>query len=450
MKTRSQRSEVKRQRSKVRSQKAVFRPLTSALSLAHCLLPIAYCLLTLPTLAGEIISGRLYTVPEKIYVNQAFELHFELEVTFGSEVEDMRIGGIPNDPSLLTLGQLETVSQNRIVRNQQAINVLHLTASARSHKPIGQTFEPVLLCMLSERKSSGFFSHVQSSQKRQKLDPFTLRVLALPEAGRPAHFSGAIGTFRLNGRLSQTGVQPGDITTLSLELAGQGWLADAVMPAPPASPLFKTYPAKERLREPLRLQTDQVFIPTSTNATEIAAVRFCFFNPATERYEESVAGPFRLSFTASAAAAAKPDDVIVIDTAAHGAPEALPQTVTLERVNLTLRQAVPLLVGCAGALVAFFVFFLLYGRHMRLAFALGLLLLAASVGAGYAFSGKTVTATRTLTRHAEVLFAPSQAAATLFALNPGTPVIPLEKAGAWVRIDSSGRRGWVPSSALSE
>jgi hypothetical protein len=399
--------------------------------------------------AGEIFSGRLYTVPAKIYVNQAFEVHFELEVSFGNEVENMRISGIPNNPDLLTLGPLETVSQNRIVRDAQAINVLHFVASARCHHPIDQTFEPTLLCMLTERKSAGFFSQFQSYQKQRKLDPFALRVSPLPEAGRPANFSGAIGSFRLSGRLSQTSVQPGDIITLSLELTGQGWLNNAVMPAPPPTPLFKSYPVKERLREPLRLQTEQVFIPTVTNATELAAARFCFFNPATERYEESVAGPFRLTFTA-ASATPKADDIRVIDTAQPARSEALPQVVTLERVNLTLRQTAPLLVGGVGALTAFFVFFLLYGRHTRLAFALGAALLAAGLGAGYALSGKTVAATRTLVRHTEVLFAPSGASATLFALNPGTAVIPLESAGAWVRIDASGRRGWIPAPALKE
>ena len=34
--------------------------------------------------------------------------------------------------------------------------------------------------------------------------------------------------------------------------------------------------------------------------------------------------------------------------------------------------------------------------------------------------------------------------------NPGTAVVPLENAGAWVRVDASGRRGWIPSSALTE
>lgn len=442
MKNRSQKTEVRR-------QKAVFRPLSSVLRLVRCLLPIAYCLLSLSCLAGEIISGRLYTVPEKIYVNQAFEVHFEIEVSFGTEVENMRVSGIPNAPDLLTLGQLQTVSQNRITRDSQAISVLHFAAAARCQQPIGQTFEPTLFCVLSERKNTGFFSRVQSVQKQHKLNPFTLSVLALPDAGRPAHFSGAIGSFRLSGRLSQSAVQPGDIITLSLELAGQGWLGDARMPAPPPSPLFKNYPSKERLREPLRVQTEQVFIPTATNATEIAAARFSFFNPATGRYEESVAGPFRLTFTA-VSSAPKADAVRVIDTALPATAEALPQTVTIERVNLTLRQAVPLLTGFAGALAAFFVFFMLHGRHTRLAFAFGAALLAAGIGAGYALSGKTVETTRTLTRHTEVHFAPSRSAATLFALNPGAAAIPLENAGTWVRIDSSGRRGWIPSSALSE
>lgn len=410
------------------------------------MLPLSF-VLALPAFAGELFSGRLYTVPEKIYVNQAFEIHFELEVSFGSEVEDLRISDFPSNPDLITVGRLESTARNRITRDAQALDVLHFTATARCHKPLEHTFAPAVQCMLVERRNTGFFSHWQSYPKQKQLEPFKLRVLPLPEAGRPANFSGAIGAFRLNGRVSQTAVQPGDIITLSLELAGQGWLGAAAIPAPPATPLFKTYPAKELLREPVRLKTEQVFIPQTTNATEIAALRFCFYNPAKERYEESVAGPFRLTFPA-AAAVPKAEEVRVIDTAQPAAVEALPQTVSIERVNLTLRHAVPLLAGCAGALAAFFVFFLLYGSHKRLAFALGLLLLAAGVCAGYALSGKDIVSTRLLAHRTEVYFAPSRAAATLFALNPGTAVIPLENVGSWVRIDAAGRRGWVPSESL--
>ena len=423
----------------------VFRSLTSVLH------PLFFALLlAFPALAGELFSGRLYTVPEKIYVNQSFEIHFELEVSFGSEVEDLRISDFPNNPEVITVGRLESTARNRITRDTQALDVLHFSTTARCLKPIEHTFSPAVQCMLVERRNTGFFSHWQSFPKQLKLEPFKLRVLPLPAAGRPAHFSGAVGTFRLGGSLSQTNVQPGDIITLSLRLAGQGWLGDVVMPAPAPSPLFKTYPVKVLSREPLRLTTDQVFIPQNTNATEIAAVRFCFFNPATERYEDSLAGPFHLTFK-TAAATPKQEEVRVIDTAQPAPIEAaLPQTVSIERVNLTLRQAIPLLAGCVGAFAAFFVFFLLYGKNKRLAFMLGLLLLSAGVGAGYALSGKTVATTRTLVHRTEAHFAPSRGAATLFSLNPGTAVIPLENAGEWLRIDSAGLRGWIPASSLSE
>lgn len=415
----------------------------------YCLLLTAYGLLSLPSLAGELFSGRLYTVPEKVYVNQAFEIHFEVEVSFGSEVEDLRISDFPNNPDLITVGRLETTSRNRITRDNQALDVLHFTATARCHKPVEHTFAPALQCMLVERRNTGFFSHWQSFPKEKKLDPFTLRVLALPEVGRPAHFSGAVGTFRLSGRLSKTDVQPGDIITLSLELTGQGWLGDVALPTPLASQLFKTYPAKELLREPLSRKTEQVLIPQTTNATEIAALRFCFFNPATERYEDTVSGPFPLTFH-STTAASKAEEVRVIDTAKSTTAAPLPQTVTIERVNLTLRHVVPLLAGCAGTLTAFLVFFLLYGDHKRLAFVCGLFVLAAGLGAGYALSGKTEVKMRTLAHRADARFAPSHAAALLFALNPGSSIIPLEHAGTWVRVDASGRRGWIPATALSQ
>ncbi len=403
----------------------------------------------LATQAADLLSGRIYTVPEKVYVNQAFEIHFELEVTTGSEVEDLRISDFPNDPRLLTLGRLETTSRTAAARDGQAVSVLHYVAAARGHQPIEQTFSPLLQCSLVQRRNAGFFSQWQSAPRQLPLGTFALHIRPLPAAGRPAHFSGAVGQFRLTGRLSQQTVRPGDIVTLVLDLSGKGWLGEAAAPAPPPDPRFKTYPVKERVREPLHLQTEQVLIPQTTNATEIAAARFCFFNPEQERYEESVAGPFKLTFSETAAAP-ETAEVRVLDTVLPAAAEVPPQTVSLERVNMTLRRVVPLLIACAGAAAAFFVFFLLYGRHTRLAFVCGAALLAGGLAAGYAASGRTETAARTTSRHTDALFAPSRTAAKLFALNAGVPVTPLEKAGAWIRVDAAGRRGWIPSDALQD
>ena len=418
----------------------------ASLRIWAALLPLSALLS--PAHAAEIFSGRFYTVPEKIYVNQAFDIHFELEISPGCELEDLRIGDFPNDADTITVGRLESVSRNRDTRNQQAVDVLHFTAAARCHKPIDHTFSPQLQCMLVERRNSGFFSHWQSFPAQRQLAPFQLRVQPLPTASRPTAFSGAIGSFRLTGHLSQTSVRPGDIVTLTLELTGQGWLNQAAVPTPEASPLFKAYPAKETLREPLRVTTEQVLIPVTTNATEIAAVTFSFFNPASERYETTSAGPFRLTFAQSAAP--KTDEVRVINTAE--APAAVPThgVLTLTHTDVTLRQATPLIAVCTSAIVGILLFFMLYGRHTRFAFLVGLASLALGTASGYALGRRTTDKTQTLTHRIEVRFAPSQASAALFTLNPATPVVPLEKAGSWTRIDAAGLRGWIPSSGLSK
>jgi hypothetical protein len=405
-------------------------------------------LLALPVHAGEILGGRFKTVPETLYVNQAFEIHFELEVTFGSEVEDVRVTGFPNNPDLITVGRLENAEGSRVTRGTQTFTMHRFIAKARCHQPIDRVFRPQVHCMLVERRSAGFFSHWQSFPKQKQLEPFTLRVRPLPEAGRPDNFSGAIGNFNLEGKLSQNTVQPGDIITLSLELSGEGWLGDqTAMPAPPASSHFKRYPPKELLREATHLKSEQVFIPQSTNATEIAAARFSFFNPSTGKYEESVAGPFRLTFGVPPDAAVA-EEVRVIDTAYPKTPVTHAQIITREQVDQTLRHSVPLLVAGGGVLVAFFVFFLLVGTHKVLAAGVGLLILVGSLATGYRLHSKTALSTRHLARRAEVRFAPSQQSALLFTLNPGSTVVPLEQAGPWVRIDAAGRRGWLPAATL--
>jgi hypothetical protein len=401
--------------------------------------------------AGDIVGGRIYTVPEKVYVNQAFDIHLDLEVTFGSEVEDPRVSDFPNNPEFIVVDRLESLAADRVTRDGQTITVHRFAAKARAVQPFARTFSPTVQCMLVERRNAGFFSHWQSFPKQRKLPPFPLDILPLPAEGRPDAFSGAIGRFALSGRISQTAVQPGDIVTLSLELSGQGWLPpDAAMPAPPPSPLFKAYPAKELLRQPAHLKTEQVLIPQSTDALEIAAACFTFFNPATGRYEESAAGPFRLTFINAPADAPTPGGVRVIDTAPPTPGGTSAPVITLQQVNQRLRHAVPLLAGCVGALAAFFVFFLLVGTHRRLAVAAGLLILSVGIGAGHLLSGRADLSTRRIVRRTAVTFAPSNAAATLFSLNPDARVTPLEECGAWVRIDASGRRGWIRAEALAE
>lgn len=397
--------------------------------------------------AGDVFSGRFYTVPEQPFVNQPFTVHFEVEVTAGGEIDDLRIGNFPNNPDIVSIGQLESKSRNRISRDGQAADVLHFTAQARGLRPISQTFTPTLQCMFVERRTSGFFSHWQSYPRQKTLAPFTLAVQPLPAAGRPADFSGAVGIFRLTGQLSQTVVRPGDIVTLHLDLSGQGWLGDATLPALPSSAPFKTYPAKETVREPPHLATDQVLIPNGTNAAEIASVRFAYFNPNAARYEETVAGPFRLSFSREAAPHA--ETVRVINTAAAPTARATVGELAVDPSSVVARQARPLIAACLTGAIGLWILFTLFARHRFLAVLACLAAFALGGVATRAIIGRASSAARTLAEAADVRFAPSASAEKLFSLTAGTAVDPVERAAEWTRIDAQGRRGWILSDKLA-
>jgi len=398
--------------------------------------------------AGDVFSGRFYTVPEQPFVNQPFTVHFEVEVTAGGEIDDLRIGNFPNNPDIVSIGQLESKSRNRISRDGQAMDVLHFTAQARGLRPISQTFTPTLQCLFVERRTSGFFSHWQSYPRQKTLAPFTLAVQPLPTVGRPVDFSGAVGVFRLTGHLSQTVVQPGDIVTLHLDLSGQGWLGNAALPTLPSSAQFKTYPAKETVREPLHLAADQVLIPNGTNAAEIAAVRVSYFNPNEARYEETVAGPFRLSFTREAAL--HTEAVRVINTAAT--PTTARATVgelAVDPSAVVARQARPLIAACLTGAIGLWLLFTLFDRHRFLAVFACLVVFVLGGFATRAIIGREAAAALPLSEAVDVRFAPSATSEKLFSLNAGTAVVPVERAAGWTRVDAQGRRGWIPGDKLS-
>ena len=69
-------------------------------------------------LGSDLLGGRLHTAPDKLYVNQLFEIKFELEIAAGCEVEDLRISDFPNNPDLITVGRLEQLARQRDLERQ--------------------------------------------------------------------------------------------------------------------------------------------------------------------------------------------------------------------------------------------------------------------------------------------------------------------------------------------
>jgi len=395
--------------------------------------------------AGELFSGKIYTQPEKIYVNQPFKIIIEVAVTPGQAIENIKIQGFPNDPDFITLGQLESNygrSKGKAKQGQTA-DLLHFHANARCHRSIALQFNPILTCDLIRRRSGGFFSFSSSSQKLIRIDPLKLVIHELPKTGKPIDFSGAIGKFRLTGSLSRTKVRPGDIITQKLDLNGTGWLNSCTMPSQAVSKEFKCYPPKETLRRENRVTSEQVFIPLSTNAVELASASFSYFNPETECYEACSSPVFKLQFIAEAEPPVTNQVKLISTDSRYSSAQTPSVSINIKRVNTAFHQMLPAIIGCVSILATSFFLLALMKFNKWLAAIISIATL--TTGAFFAFKAAHYqpAAEVKITKHTSIYMAPSVNSPVIMQLNPETMVTTIENTERWIRVESSGQRGWI-------
>lgn len=118
-----------------------------------------------------------------------------------------------------------------------------------------------------------------------------IKVLPLPEAGKTADFSGAVGKYDFDMSVSPNQVKVGDPLTVRMKISGDGNLKAVNMPAYGESPDFKVYDPKIT-EENGSKNLEQVIIPNQERIKEVPAVHFNYFDPADNNYHTIIRGPF--------------------------------------------------------------------------------------------------------------------------------------------------------------
>ncbi|MGA1875868.1 MAG: BatD family protein [bacterium] len=133
---------------------------------------------------------------------------------------------------------------------------------------------------------TGFFG----APRTLKTEPITIKVLPLPEKGRPDHFKGAVGDFTISAHVdSQAGVQNEPIT-LHVKIKGNGHIESIPQPDLQTSPGFQEYEttASQTISRHDRIEGEKNFdfllIPRETGNLQIPPVTFSFFHPEKEKY----------------------------------------------------------------------------------------------------------------------------------------------------------------------
>jgi len=168
------------------------------------------------------------------------------------------------------------------------------------------TIDPYAASFQVRRRSGDafedFFSFGRVRDVIRKTEPVRLRVKALPEAGRPPSFSGAVGSFRISSSADRTEVQANEAVALKLTVQGDGFLKSVSAPHLDVPPDLKVFEPKvsessstSAGKVTSRKTWEWVLVPLVPGEISIPSPEFSFFDPAQAEYRILRAAPLRLT-----------------------------------------------------------------------------------------------------------------------------------------------------------
>ena len=271
--------------------------------------------------AGKV-KASVALQPAETVVGEPSAFVFSFEVENGVDVDQLRFGDLPDPESgHLVYGEPTRLPDGVAAEKGHVLKRVKLPVRflASFHREIA----PLVEGMLVTRRGNGTsFSFTSSVNFGARCAPLKLAIAPLPEEGRPADFSGAVGkNFRLRQRLMPPRVHPGDLVTAEYALEFDGHFPTNALPKIEGLEAFKTYDIKEIKRTGSSVLWKQMLVPNSTAATNAARVTVGYYDVAAKRYATAEARPQKLVFVSESAASTE-NTAVLID--AHTAPGAHP------------------------------------------------------------------------------------------------------------------------------
>ncbi|MHC5067511.1 MAG: BatD family protein, partial [Planctomycetota bacterium] len=143
------------------------------------------------------------------------------------------------------------------------------------------------------QRSDGFFAR-QTTGPTLPIMPATLTVSPLPEAGRPADWSGVVGAISLTATLDRPRITLGESAELTITVHGER-AEQLVTPPQPSVNGAQIYPADNDSSDDNSRSWRWTVVPISAGTVTIAAVRVPWFDPASHSYQTARSGSLELT-----------------------------------------------------------------------------------------------------------------------------------------------------------
>ncbi|MEJ0090658.1 MAG: hypothetical protein WDM80_13065 [Limisphaerales bacterium] len=135
-----------------------------------------------------------------------------------------------------------------------------------------------------------FFNQGEQRQITLASEPVIVKSLPLPEADRPANFTGAVGNFTIIATAGPTNLTVGDPITVRVQISGRGALDAIMLPLQDAWHDFKTLTTTTKLEPTDQFgfqgtkTFEQIISPLNSDVHELPPFTFSFFNPNDGQY----------------------------------------------------------------------------------------------------------------------------------------------------------------------
>jgi hypothetical protein len=181
------------------------------------------------------------------------------------------------------------------------------TLSVESPITIRQRLRPESEAKLEDQLGDPFLQNIYGKTVKKDIKlasaPVELEVLALPTEGRPATFSGAVGSFRIASELVPDTAAAGDPLSLRMRISGSGNFDRVDSAMLEHLDQWKTYPPKSTFAGSDTVgyqgekRFEQALIASRPGSATLPPLSFSFFDPVARRYATVTSAALQVTIT---------------------------------------------------------------------------------------------------------------------------------------------------------
>ena len=233
----------------------------------------------------------------QLYVNQPLTITYRIYIDARFGIAGLEKVDEPRYANFWSQQLLEKVQISEVNRNGRPFCCITIKQILLYPQQVGeQQIDPFSCSLVLQLPSNqvDFFgnrSYITSTRTLQTTAT-KIKVLPLPEEGKPANFSGAVGHFSLSMNFPTRSLNAGETAEGEVVIAGKGNFKLFDMPKLTFPPALEVYAPKEK--EHLTNSASGIngdithtytIVPQYKGKFPVPALNFSFFNPDTQQYE---------------------------------------------------------------------------------------------------------------------------------------------------------------------